>query len=87
MRRALFLPVFDELSDPALVAELVGRAEAAGCAGVFACDHVAHRAPVQAVGPPVRVAARHGNPGPLRRAACHDGVLPIGITDPAQESR
>lgn len=40
--------------------------------------------PVQPAGPPVWVAARWGNPRPLRRAARHDGVFPIGIEEPAQ---
>ena len=52
MRRALFLPVFDELSDPALVADLAAQAEGAGWDGVFVWDHVAYRDPVQAVADP-----------------------------------
>lgn len=201
MRRGLFLPVFDELSDAALVADLAAEAERGGWDGVFVWDHVAYREPVQAVadpwvvlaaiacrtvrvrigpmvtplprrrpvklarevatldrlsggrlvlgvgiggdgsgelsatgeqlddrtrgamldeglevlraawtgqrvdhrgehyvvdgltllptpaqagGPPVWVAARYGNPRPLRRAAAHQGVFPIGVEDPDQ---
>ena len=201
MLRGLFLPIFDELADPGLVARLAAEAEAAGWDGVFVWDHVAYRAPVrsladpwvtlaaiacatervrlgpmvtplprrrpvklarevatldrlsggrlvlgvgiggdgsgelsatgeqlddrvrgamldeglavlraawtgepvehrgehyvvdgltvlptpvQPAGPPVWVAARWGNPAPLRRAARHDGVFPIGIEEPAQ---
>lgn len=201
MRRGLFLPVFDELSDPALVARIAALAEEGGWDGVFVWDHIAYRAPVRALadpwvtlaavacatervrlgpmvtplprrrpvklarevatldllsagrlvlgvgiggdasgelsatgeeledrvrgamldegleilraawtgarvdhhgehyvvdgltvlptpvqpgGPPVWVAARWGNPAPLRRAARHDGVFPIGIEEPAQ---
>ncbi|MCW2616006.1 MAG: luciferase [Frankiales bacterium] len=40
--------------------------------------------PARPAGPPVWVAARFGNPAPLRRAARHDGVFPIGIGEPAQ---
>jgi len=40
--------------------------------------------PLQRPGPPVWVAARHGNPAPLRRAARHDGVFPIGLEQPDQ---
>ncbi|MCA1712550.1 MAG: LLM class flavin-dependent oxidoreductase [Actinobacteria bacterium] len=40
--------------------------------------------PVQRPGPPVWVAARYGNAKPLRRAARHDGVFPIQVTEPAQ---
>ena len=35
--------------------------------------------PAQRPGPPVWVAARFGNRAPLRRAARHDGVFPIGV--------
>jgi len=201
MLQGLFLPVFDELSDPSLVARLAAAAEEAGWDGVFVWDHIAYRAPVQALadpwvtlaaiacatqhvrlgpmvtpvprrrpvklarevatldrlsdgrlvlgvgiggdgsgelsatgeqledrvrgamldealavlraawtgrqvdhrgehyivdgltllptpvqpgGPPVWVAVRWGNPAPLRRAARHDGVFPIGIEEPAQ---
>ena len=40
--------------------------------------------PVQQPGIPVWVAARYGNPAPLRRAARYDGVFPIGVTTPDQ---
>jgi alkanesulfonate monooxygenase SsuD/methylene tetrahydromethanopterin reductase-like flavin-dependent oxidoreductase (luciferase family) len=40
--------------------------------------------PVQPAGPPVWVAARYGNPKPLRRAAQHDGIFPIEIDQPEQ---
>lgn len=40
--------------------------------------------PVQRPGPPVWVAARYGNARPLRRAARHDGVFPIGVEHPDQ---
>ena len=52
MRHALFLPLFDELADPRVVARLAAEAEAAGWDGAFVWDHVAYRAPVQAVGDP-----------------------------------
>lgn len=201
MRRGLFVPVFDELSEPAVVARLAAQAEQAGWDGFFVWDHVGYSAPVTAIadpwvtmaaiacsterillgpmvtplprrrpvklarevasldrlsggrlvlgvgiggdgdaegaaigeepdarvrgrmldegldvlraawtgepvdhsgehytvrtpallptplqpgGPPVWVAARYGNPAPLRRAARHDGVFPIGVTSPDQ---
>ena len=40
--------------------------------------------PVQRPGPPVWVAVRRGNRAPLRRAARHDGVFPIGVDEPDQ---
>ncbi|MCW2616007.1 MAG: luciferase [Frankiales bacterium] len=52
MRQGLFVPVVDELSEPALVARLAAEAEAAGWDGVFVWDHVAYRAPVRAVADP-----------------------------------
>jgi alkanesulfonate monooxygenase SsuD/methylene tetrahydromethanopterin reductase-like flavin-dependent oxidoreductase (luciferase family) len=49
---ALFLPPFDELADPRLVARLAADAEEAGWDGVFLWDHLAYRAPVRAVADP-----------------------------------
>jgi len=52
MRSGLFLPLFDELADPALVARLSAEAEEAGWHGVFVWDHVRWREPVLAVADP-----------------------------------
>ncbi|MGB8650153.1 MAG: LLM class flavin-dependent oxidoreductase [Mycobacteriales bacterium] len=52
MRHGLFLPVFDELADPRVVARLAAEAEEAGWDGVFVWDHIAYRAPVVAVAEP-----------------------------------
>jgi len=52
MRSALFLPPFDELADPAVVAALAAEAEEAGWDGFFVWDHIAYRAPVSAVADP-----------------------------------
>lgn len=52
MRSGLFLPLFDELADPALVARLSADAEEAGWHGVFVWDHVRWREPVLAVADP-----------------------------------
>lgn len=52
MRYGLTLPIFDELSEPALLAELAAEAEAAGWDGVFVWDHVYYRAPVRAATDP-----------------------------------
>ncbi|HZA27262.1 MAG TPA: hypothetical protein VE915_06400 [Actinomycetota bacterium] len=40
MRSGLFLPPFDALSDPGVVARLAIEAEDAGWHGVFLWDHV-----------------------------------------------
>jgi alkanesulfonate monooxygenase SsuD/methylene tetrahydromethanopterin reductase-like flavin-dependent oxidoreductase (luciferase family) len=46
MRSGLFLPPFDELADPAIVAGLSAEAEEAGWHGVFVWDHVRWKEPV-----------------------------------------
>jgi alkanesulfonate monooxygenase SsuD/methylene tetrahydromethanopterin reductase-like flavin-dependent oxidoreductase (luciferase family) len=46
MRLGLYIPLFDELADPALVARLCTEAEEAGWDGVFVWDHVRWREPV-----------------------------------------
>jgi alkanesulfonate monooxygenase SsuD/methylene tetrahydromethanopterin reductase-like flavin-dependent oxidoreductase (luciferase family) len=50
MSFGLWLPLFDALADPALVARLAGEAEEAGWDGFFVWDHIGWRAPVAAVG-------------------------------------
>jgi alkanesulfonate monooxygenase SsuD/methylene tetrahydromethanopterin reductase-like flavin-dependent oxidoreductase (luciferase family) len=51
-KRGIFLPPFDELVDPRTLAELASTAEAQGWDGFFLWDHIAYRAPVQAVADP-----------------------------------
>jgi alkanesulfonate monooxygenase SsuD/methylene tetrahydromethanopterin reductase-like flavin-dependent oxidoreductase (luciferase family) len=52
MRSGLFLPIFDELADPAIIVRLSAEAEEAGWHGVFLWDHVLWRQPVLAVADP-----------------------------------
>ena len=52
MRSNLFVPIFDELADPASVARLSAEAEEAGWHGVFVWDHVRWREPVVEVADP-----------------------------------
>ncbi|MFZ0384226.1 MAG: TIGR03619 family F420-dependent LLM class oxidoreductase [Solirubrobacteraceae bacterium] len=52
MRSGLFLPLFDQLADPAVVARLAGEAEEVGWHGVFVWDHVRWREPVVDVADP-----------------------------------
>jgi alkanesulfonate monooxygenase SsuD/methylene tetrahydromethanopterin reductase-like flavin-dependent oxidoreductase (luciferase family) len=52
VRSGLFLPLFDELANPALVADLAAEAEEAGWHGVFVWDHVRWREPVVDVADP-----------------------------------
>jgi alkanesulfonate monooxygenase SsuD/methylene tetrahydromethanopterin reductase-like flavin-dependent oxidoreductase (luciferase family) len=49
MRHAIFLPPFDALAEPRVVADLAAEAEQAGWDGFFLWDHIAYRAPVTAV--------------------------------------
>jgi alkanesulfonate monooxygenase SsuD/methylene tetrahydromethanopterin reductase-like flavin-dependent oxidoreductase (luciferase family) len=51
-RRAIFVAPFEELSEPALVAELAAQAEGRGWDGFFVWDHVAYREPVKALADP-----------------------------------
>jgi alkanesulfonate monooxygenase SsuD/methylene tetrahydromethanopterin reductase-like flavin-dependent oxidoreductase (luciferase family) len=52
VKAGLFLPVFDELSDPLVVVRLAAEAEEAGWDGVFVWDHIGYRPPVRAVADP-----------------------------------
>jgi alkanesulfonate monooxygenase SsuD/methylene tetrahydromethanopterin reductase-like flavin-dependent oxidoreductase (luciferase family) len=52
MRSGLFLPLFDQLADPAVVARLAAEAEEAGWHGVFVWDHVRWREPIIDVADP-----------------------------------
>src|SRR5215207_7419171 len=49
---ALWLPIFDGLADPAVVARLAAEAEEAGWHGIFVWDHLRWRAPVRQVADP-----------------------------------
>jgi alkanesulfonate monooxygenase SsuD/methylene tetrahydromethanopterin reductase-like flavin-dependent oxidoreductase (luciferase family) len=52
VQSGLFLPLFDQLADPALVARLAAEAEENGWHGVFVWDHVRWHEPVMAVADP-----------------------------------
>jgi alkanesulfonate monooxygenase SsuD/methylene tetrahydromethanopterin reductase-like flavin-dependent oxidoreductase (luciferase family) len=52
MRFGLYIPPFDELADPALVARLCAEAEEAGWDGAFVWDQLRWREPVAAVADP-----------------------------------
>jgi alkanesulfonate monooxygenase SsuD/methylene tetrahydromethanopterin reductase-like flavin-dependent oxidoreductase (luciferase family) len=52
MRAGLFVPPFDQLADPVMLARLSAEAEEAGWHGVFLWDHVRWREPVAAVADP-----------------------------------
>jgi alkanesulfonate monooxygenase SsuD/methylene tetrahydromethanopterin reductase-like flavin-dependent oxidoreductase (luciferase family) len=52
MRSGLFLPLFDDLADPVVVARLAAEAEQAGWHGIFVWDQVRWREPVADVADP-----------------------------------
>jgi alkanesulfonate monooxygenase SsuD/methylene tetrahydromethanopterin reductase-like flavin-dependent oxidoreductase (luciferase family) len=49
---AIFLPIFGELAEPRVVADLAAEAEAAGWDGVFVWDHMLYREPVTDIADP-----------------------------------
>jgi alkanesulfonate monooxygenase SsuD/methylene tetrahydromethanopterin reductase-like flavin-dependent oxidoreductase (luciferase family) len=51
-KRGLFLPPFDALADPRVVADLAVAAEQAGWDGVFVWDHLRYSSPVTAMADP-----------------------------------
>jgi alkanesulfonate monooxygenase SsuD/methylene tetrahydromethanopterin reductase-like flavin-dependent oxidoreductase (luciferase family) len=71
VRHGLFLPIFDELADPATLARLAARAERAGWDGVFLWDHVMYRPPIVSATDPwialaaMAVATEHVALGPM----------------------
>lgn len=52
LRSALWLPLFDDLADPLVVARLAAEAEEAGWHGCFVWDHLRWREPVRLVADP-----------------------------------
>ena len=51
-RHGIYVAPFEELSDPAVVAELAARAEERGWDGFFVWDHIAYRPPVREIADP-----------------------------------
>jgi alkanesulfonate monooxygenase SsuD/methylene tetrahydromethanopterin reductase-like flavin-dependent oxidoreductase (luciferase family) len=49
VRHGLFVPPFDALADPALLATLAAEAEEAGWDGMFLWDHLLYRQPVRSI--------------------------------------
>jgi alkanesulfonate monooxygenase SsuD/methylene tetrahydromethanopterin reductase-like flavin-dependent oxidoreductase (luciferase family) len=85
MRSGLFLPIFDQLADPIIVARLAAEAEEAGWHGVFVWDHVRWREPVVEVADPwitlaaVATATQRVRLGPM--------VTPLARRRPAKVAR
>jgi alkanesulfonate monooxygenase SsuD/methylene tetrahydromethanopterin reductase-like flavin-dependent oxidoreductase (luciferase family) len=85
LRSALWLPLFDELADPAAVARLAAEAEEAGWHGLFVWDNVNWRAPVRQVADPwITLAAAAGVTERLRLGPM---VTPLARRRPAKVAR
>ena len=85
LRSGLFLPLFDELADPAVVARLSAEAEEAGWHGVFVWDNLRFQEPVVDVADPwitlaaMAMATERIRLGPL--------VTPLARRRPAKVAR
>jgi len=85
LRSGLWVPLFDELADPLVVAALAAQAEEAGWHGVFVWDHVRWGPPVRQVVDPwitlaaVAVATERVRLGPM--------VTPLPRRRPAKVAR
>ena len=85
MRLGLYLPPFDELADPALVARLCAEAEEAGWDGAFIWDQLRWREPVAAVADPqITLAAIAGATERIRLGPM---VTPLARRRPAKVAR
>jgi alkanesulfonate monooxygenase SsuD/methylene tetrahydromethanopterin reductase-like flavin-dependent oxidoreductase (luciferase family) len=85
MRLGLYIPPFDELADPALVARLCAEAEEAGWDGAFVWDQVRWREPVAAVADPqITLAAIAGATERIRLGPM---VTPLARRRPAKVAR
>jgi alkanesulfonate monooxygenase SsuD/methylene tetrahydromethanopterin reductase-like flavin-dependent oxidoreductase (luciferase family) len=85
MRLGLYIPPFDELADPALVARLCAEAEEAGWDGAFVWDQLRWREPVAAVADPqVTLAAIAGATERIRLGPM---VTPLARRRPAKVAR
>lgn len=82
---ALWLPLFDELADARVVAEVAALAEEAGWDGLFVWDHIRWQSPVRAVADPwitltaAAMATERLQLGPM--------VTPLGRRRPAMVAR
>lgn len=85
LRSALWLPAFDELAEPAVVARLAAEAEQAGWHGVYLWDNLCWQAPVRQVADPwitlaaIAATTQHLRLGPM--------VTPLARRRPTKVAR
>jgi alkanesulfonate monooxygenase SsuD/methylene tetrahydromethanopterin reductase-like flavin-dependent oxidoreductase (luciferase family) len=85
MRSGIYVPLFDDLADPALVARLGAEAEEAGWDGLFVWDHVRWHEPVVDVADPqITLAAIAGATERIRFGPM---VTPLARRRPAKVAR
>jgi alkanesulfonate monooxygenase SsuD/methylene tetrahydromethanopterin reductase-like flavin-dependent oxidoreductase (luciferase family) len=85
MRSGLFMPLFDELADPAVVARLSAEAEEAGWHGVFVWDNLRYLEPVVDVADPwITLAAMATATGRIRLGPM---VTPLARRRPVKVAR
>jgi alkanesulfonate monooxygenase SsuD/methylene tetrahydromethanopterin reductase-like flavin-dependent oxidoreductase (luciferase family) len=85
LRSALWLPLFDDLADPVVVARLAAEAEEAGWHGFFVWDHISWYAPVRQVADPwITLAAAAAATERLRLGPM---VTPLARRRPAKVAR
>lgn len=85
LRSALWLPLFDDLADPLVVARLAAEAEQAGWDGFFVWDHLNWHAPVRLVADPWIVLAAVA--ATTERLRLGPMVVPLARRRPAKVAR
>jgi alkanesulfonate monooxygenase SsuD/methylene tetrahydromethanopterin reductase-like flavin-dependent oxidoreductase (luciferase family) len=85
LRSALWLPLFDDLADPAVAAELAAEAEQAGWHGFFVWDNLNWRPPIRQVADPwIAMAAAATT---TKRIRLGPMVTPLARRRPAKVAR
>ncbi|HET6742139.1 MAG TPA: LLM class flavin-dependent oxidoreductase [Kribbella sp.] len=85
LRSALWLPLFDQLADPRVVARLAAEAEAAGWDGLFVWDQICWREPIRQIADPwITLAAAAAATQQLRLGPM---VTPLPRRRPAKVAR
>jgi hypothetical protein len=85
LKRGLYIPPFDHLADPDLIADIAVRAEEIGWDGVFLWDHIQYPDPISAMADPwICLAAIASRTGKIRMGAM---VTPLARRRPLVVAR